>query len=438
MRLTRQLAAALIAVAAAVTTAVASWPAAAASPARVAHPATGAPHFPVSGSNEADRTLAACGGHIYAGGSFTRIQSHGQTYTRDNLFSFLDHAPWTVTSWNPGVNGQVMTITLGDHCTRAYIGGTFTSVHGTAVHNIAEVSTTTGQVIGGFAHSANAAVNTLLNYRGHILAGGAFTSINGHNRAHYDSLSPVTGKYDGWTNIVVSGTEGGTGSTMIYSQVLNHAGGLLLLNGDFSHIGSSPRREAFMLRLVGPKHPALTGWTTPGFAQSCIKREAFWARGLAWSTDDSTAFVASTGFQLQPPRLPLSGMCDTLTAIPTKWSDNKPDWSNYTGCDSLYSVIEAGGVVFAGGHERWAQNRDGCNHAGPGAYDDPGLGGFNPSTGHVLARSRTSPDYWASKDNAYAMITDAGHVIIGSTNRLGSDMCQGVHGVSGFCILPIP
>ena len=35
-------------------------------------------------------------------------------------------------------------------------------------------------------------------------------------------------------------------------------------------------------------------------------------------------------------------------------------WVNYAGCDSLFAVAADRRNVYIGGHERWANNADGC------------------------------------------------------------------------------
>jgi hypothetical protein len=93
--------------------------------------------------------------------------------------------PRTITSWVPGVEGTygttsdpsdtLNTIGFGNgNCADAYIGGKFTSVNGTTVQNIAEISTTTGNVVSTFASKASGA-----DYprRGQLLAGGAAFSL---------------------------------------------------------------------------------------------------------------------------------------------------------------------------------------------------------------------------------------------------------------------
>src|SRR6266567_1714411 len=130
-------------------------------------------------NQEVIRELVPCGGTMYAVGRFTSIRHNGTIYTRNNIFSFKESAPFTVTSWAPNVNGQVNAIAFnGSDCSHAYIGGSFTSINGTAVANIAEISTSSGNVISTFGHSANNPVWTMVYAKGHLLVGGDFKYIN--------------------------------------------------------------------------------------------------------------------------------------------------------------------------------------------------------------------------------------------------------------------
>src|SRR5215467_12032852 len=115
-------------------------------------PAPGTPHLVPTGSqDQIIRQLVQCGNTMYAVGRFTQVTSHGSTITRNNIFSFNAANPFNVMAWNPDVNGEVNSIALSADCSKAYIGGQFTSVGGTAANNIAEIDTTTGAVASGFA-----------------------------------------------------------------------------------------------------------------------------------------------------------------------------------------------------------------------------------------------------------------------------------------------
>jgi hypothetical protein len=120
---------------------------------------------------------------MYAVGSFSFIRKGSTSFSRTDLVSFSATSPYTVTSWAPVVVGSTKTNESGaaainsiafngGNCANAYIGGNFTKVNGTTVKNIAKISTSTGNVVTGFAHNASGAVDTLAAFGGHLLVGG--------------------------------------------------------------------------------------------------------------------------------------------------------------------------------------------------------------------------------------------------------------------------
>src|SRR5215468_1293237 len=181
-------------------------------------PPTNLPHLPANTSQvQQIRQLVQCGDTMYAVGTFAAIRKGSTTFTRSNVFSFKATSPFTVTNWAPNVVGTygttgnssntVNTIAfVGGDCTKAYIGGHFSSINGTTVKNIAEISTTTGNVITAFKSNASGAVQTLVGTHRRLLVGGNFTSINGDNADPYMvSLDPTTGKSDGFLHLNVHG-----------------------------------------------------------------------------------------------------------------------------------------------------------------------------------------------------------------------------------------
>ena len=90
---------------------------------------------------------------------------------------------------------------------RAYIGGSFTSVNGTAAKNLAAVNTSTGSVVKAFGHNASGAVQTILALSHHVLVGGNYKSINGSTANPYmTGLNPTTGKDDGFAHLKITVT----------------------------------------------------------------------------------------------------------------------------------------------------------------------------------------------------------------------------------------
>ena len=385
------------------------------------------------------RQLVKCGGMMYAVGSFAAIVHGGATYSRHNVFSFTATVPYTVSGWKVDVNGEVNSIAFIKHrgCADAYIGGSFSSVHGTAATNIAEVSTSTGAVVRGFGRDANGTVQTLLGYGDHLLAGGLFTRANGHARSYYASLSPSTGKDDGFIDLHVEGRVFGDPAE-IYNQQLSHSGKLVLVEGNFKRVGGRRRQQIFMANLSGAT-AKVTGWTSPEFSAHCWPKEAFYVRSAAWSPGDSAVYIATTGFHpvhRKRGTYPLYGLCDAAAAFPAARHSVRDIWINYDGCDSYYAVAADKRAVYAAGHERWSENPDGCNKPGPGAITDHGLQGLHPSDGKLELRPDNSPVYSMSRANADDMLITSAGLWIASSNRYGSQYCGRVPGHSGICLLP--
>jgi hypothetical protein len=418
-------------------------------------PVTAAPHL-ASNDNPAQqiRQIVQCKGTMFAVGTFTAIKQGGKSYARTNVVSFGATPPYRVSSWAPSINGEVNSIAFsGGKCSNAYIGGSFTSVNGTAVGNIAEVSTSTGAVIKKFAHSANKAVNTLLGIRApgggtHILVGGDYTSINGTKADPYmTSLSPVTGKDDGYVNLQIHGNYKFPGvtpnPTRVFNQALSHSGRLDLVMGDFTSVGTVPRQQIFMLGF-GPRHGRVSGWTSPefdgsagnlphGYPYQCYTDVAFYVRSAAWSPDDSTIYLGDTGYH--PWNLTAggqrTGLCDSASAWPATQKRVLHRWINYTGCDSIYSVAADASTVYFAGHERWSENPDGCDAAGSGAIPAPGIEGLSPKTGALTFNPTRARGIGADD----MIITPEG-LWIASDNWENSNMCGGVKNLAGICLLP--
>jgi hypothetical protein len=417
-------------------------------------PPTNLPHLPASTTQTWQiRELVQCGNTMYAVGTFSAIKRGSTTYTRNNIFSFSAVSPYTVTTWAPNVVGPYGTTQNGSDvvntiafvngdCSHAYIGGKFSSINGTAVKNIAEIDTTTGNLISGFGTNVSGTVQTIAASGSHLLVGGYFTSINGDSADPYMvSLSPTTGKSDGFLHLNISGNYQYPGvssnPTRIFSQQLSHNGTMDLVEGDFTSVGGQARQQAFILNVSGTS-AAVTGWSAPEFNTNCYVTEPFYVRDGAWSPDDSRVFFGTTGFhpnnQSSPP---WTGPCDAALAFPSTPGTVTALWHNYTGCDSLYAAAaDSKGAYFAG-HERWSMNPDGCNNEGPGAYPANGMEGVDPLNGALYLNPAGTAGLY-SRDRglgADEMVFSSAGLWIASDNFQQSQYCGGVS-TSGICFLP--
>lgn len=399
-------------------------------------PASYTPWLLSSTPNQYVRELVPCGDTMYAVGTISAIGQKWNTYSVGNAFSF-SQTTGAVTSWRPQVNGQVNSIALSPDCSTAYLGGSFTTVNGSSATNIAAVDTTTGALIGTFRHSANRMVETLQYTHGTLLVGGRFSKINGVARTLLASLDPTTGKVTDYANLAFSGIYPKT-VAQVYNSQLSHAGDRMLIEGVFTSIDGSPRQQVAVLDL-GSSAATLDAWTSSEFERACAPVESFYERAAAWSPDDATIYAASTGYKpASGPGSnnndPRSGLCDSVAAFPSTSGPVSHLWVNYTGCDSYYAVAADANNVYVGGHERWANNPNGCDFAGPGALSRPGIASMDPGTGQATDWNPTRSLGHGADD---MVITSAGLWVASDNFTNGmAQKCGGVGKHGGICFLP--
>jgi hypothetical protein len=376
---------------------------------------------------------------MYVAGQFTAIGQGGHTYTRSNVFSF-SATTGAVTAWSPQVIGSgnfVHSIALSPDCTTAYLGGSFSTVNGTAAANIVAVDASTGAVRTGFAHAATNEVDTVQYTHGQVLVGGLFATINGVSRTRFASLDPTTGAVTSYANLAITGAYPNTG-TKVFNSQLSHDGSKMLVEGVFTSVAGQPRQQIFMLDL-GSTAATVDAWTSSEFSQACSANLSFYVRGANWSPDDATVYIATTGYK--PASGPGSattdrraGLCDAAAAFPATSAPVSHNWINYTGCDSYYSVAADANNVYVSGHERWANNPLGCDNAGPGALSRPGIASISPTLGQATSWNPTRSLGYGS---VQLLVTSAGLWVASDTFSDGNAQnCGGFTNHGGICFFP--
>jgi hypothetical protein len=370
------------------------------------------------------RQIAQCGSTMYAVGTFTSIGAPGKAnVTRNNVFSF-SATTGAVSSWNPNVNGTVNSIAFNAGCTSAYLGGSFSSVHGTSVSNLVEVSTSTGAVVTTFKPQPNKVVYTLLLHGTHLLVGGAFKTIGGVSRASMASLNATTGAVDSYVNLGITGTIG-TGTQRVYKFSVNHAGTQLIVMGSFLQVAGQARQQTFLLDL-GATSTTLDAWYSPMFNLACISRLPYYVQAATWSPDDTRMYYATTG------REGVSPLCDTVSAWnATADSNQSPLWINPTACDSLFSIAADDSNVYVGGHQRWMSNFGVCESFNPGAISRTGIADVSPVDGSVTSWNPTRARGHGADD---MLLTSAG-LWVASDNFFAANDCAGTYH-PGICFFP--
>jgi hypothetical protein len=259
--------------------------------------------------------LAISGGVVYMGGSFTSLISHGasrKTITRNHLAA-VNEVTGNPLAWNPNVNGAVHSLRIVGK--RIYVGGSFTSIGGRAVRNVAAVSRSTGRVITTFRASANGEVDALAASATKLYLGGSFSSVDGVAHGNVAAVTLGTGaKANGWaarTNGPVHTLLVGTGTGRVY------------IGGHFTTVDGRSRP---FLAAVGAKKGSTFTWATAPLGQ-------VWALALS---PQGQLYAGVGGHD--------GGQLDSYNA-----ATGSRHWQRFADGD-VQTVSVAGSEILAGGH----------------------------------------------------------------------------------------
>jgi hypothetical protein len=363
--------------------------------------------------------LVQVGGTIYAGGAFGSVStapgvSPGGTFARSNIVAFNASTGVVSTSFAPSVNGEVWG--LASDGSSLWIGGTFTSVNGVPRRGVAKLNPATGAVDSAFdAHLASGKVTELALAGGRLLAGGTFP---GKLRA----LNRDTGANTGYLNLSISGSvTSNAGPVEVYRFAVNPAGTRLVAVGNFTSVGGQTRYRAFMLSL-GATSGTLNAWYYPPLQNLCAASSLpDYMRDVDFSPNGSWFAFVSTGY------IPQAGgvgrdLCDAAARFETEVTNPaRPTWINYTGGDTLHSVAATDMAVYVQGHQRWLDNPQGHDSAGPGAVSREGIGAISPSTGLALSWNPGKDRGVGGKD---LYVTSQGLWVGSDTSHIGGETRQ--------------
>lgn len=329
--------------------------------------------------------LAQSAGTLFAGGNFQRVTDAAGTtsYSRSNIMGFSATTGAMSTTFAPDVAGQVWAIEPSG--ASLYIGGTFTTVNGVTRRGVAKIDATTGAVDPVFnAKLTSGRVTEIRLVNGRLIIGGTFPK-------KLLALDPVTGADTGYISLGVTGSLAGklAGPVGIYRFAVDSSKTHLVAIGNFTTIGGQVRSRVFMADL-GPSSATVDPWYYKPFQNMCAGGHMpDYVRDVDFSPDGNYFVIVSTGF------VPLSGglgrdICDAAARFETGIAaPNRPTWINYTGGDTLHSVAVTGSAVYVQGHQRWLDNPNGRDNAGPGAVSRPGIGAIDPATGKALSWNPT-------------------------------------------------
>ncbi|WP_017538099.1 hypothetical protein [Nocardiopsis halophila] len=357
-------------------------------------------------------SIAKVGDTVYVGGSFQRVASPDRTttYRRSNLFAF-EHGTGRVLDFSPDPDATVASVVpAGEAGDGVYVGGAFTRMGARPVRGAALVGPD-GRVDRGFdARITGGSVYRLARHGDDLYAGGSFSSAGGGGERGLARLDARTGDADGGFSIAIGRERRGT--LRVQDLALSPDGGRLVIAGTFMEV-EGERRPQIAVVDTGASPARLSPWSTEAYAAECdYSRMHTYMRQIDFAPDGSYfAVVTAGGPQIKP------GLCKTVA----RWESTdrpgaRPTWTNHTGGDSLYAVEATGAAVYAGGHQRWMDNRHGEHDAGPGAVEREGIAAVDPATGRALA---WNPGRSRGHGVEAFLATEDGLYVGSDTTRLG-------------------
>jgi hypothetical protein len=366
------------------------------------------------------RAYAVVGSKVVVGGTFTQVQQAGtkKIFDRTGIFAFDKTTGVIDTAFAPKLlkstkdangnflPGEVYALQPGDNGT-VYAAGYYTTVNGATVRSLARLKLADG-------------TNDTNDVQ------GPAEQQRRRPRADPPGQSPVRGRHvhDRHRRRTPHRDRPAQRDDRRGRPELRHHAGRAAERWGAAgreHRGQPARSQLAMVK-VSDTRATLSSWATTRYGNVC-NTSAFdtYVRDIDFDPTGTYFVVVSTGGPFGKTTL-----CDSAARWnATKFgSGQEPVWVNYTGGDTLLSVSCTGVAVYVGGHQRWLDNPDGHDNAGPGAVSRPGIGAIDPTTGKALS---WNPTRTRGHGAEVLMATTEGGLFVGSdTDELGGEWHQKV------------
>lgn len=195
------------------------------------------------------------GDTVFVGGSFSQARPAGAAAgtsqsPRSNLMSYT-LSTGVMTSWNPGANAQVRTVTTSPDQSRVYVGGDFTAIGGASRSRIAAFNASNGQLISSFAPPVGYQVNDIVATASTVYVAGSFSSVGSQPRSNLAAFDAATGALLGWAP---------TAERQVRAIDITEDLKSVIIGGHFESINGAPVRG---LAKVDAATGALQVWPVP-------------------------------------------------------------------------------------------------------------------------------------------------------------------------------
>ena len=351
----------------------------------VSNPVNGTPRILDGGRQDGVKAFAQIGGTMYVGGSFTQVsESDGPTITRNHIFAFNVASGEISGSFVPQLNGKVESIQPAPDGLSVFVGGYFTTVNGQAAKRIAKISTSNGQLVAGWNANVNTGSRVMdMSIDGNrLFIGGQFTKVNNQTRTNLAALDTSTGALDASVNYTFAGTHSGT-QRRIQRMDISPDGDTIVAIGNFATVNGLDRHQIVKLN-VGSNPATVANWETDRYKSTCSSTFDSYMRDVDIDPSGTYFVVVTTGAFFGGATSGTS--CDTIMRWEMNATGNalQPNWVDYTGGDTTWSVLSTGHAIYVGGHMRWMNNPFAGDSAGPGSVPRVGAAALDPLNGLPL------------------------------------------------------
>ncbi len=312
------------------------------------------------------------GSWVYAGGIIDSVMDPITKVTTTgfhNVFRFDAVTHRVDTTWKPQfykttaayTDSAVTGLAASSDGSSLFVAGTFTNVApttgaaATVRKGVAAVSTVDGSVLPFNAKvcvgGGPCSVYDVKLVNGTLWLGGLFNHVAGVAVSALAFVDPGTAALRA-TQLVVSGIVTTTVGTKLQEIAINPQVTQAAVIGNFASVGGATHKEVVILDIAPDGTATANPWNAPtnldASVTACNAKDT-WARGIDWDpTGMYFDIVASGGggFDAYP------ALCDSFTRFASDGNPNTlaPLVVNATGFDSEFTVCDAGGIAYVGGH----------------------------------------------------------------------------------------
>ncbi|MER7008458.1 delta-60 repeat domain-containing protein [Dactylosporangium sp. NPDC000555] len=371
------------------------------------------------------RAFAVVGDAVVVGGDFTTVTDATRKvrYKRDNMFAYRA-ATGEILPFAPQPDAPVLALATGPDNT-VFAGGAFQRIAGGSQRGLARLSLADSSRVPAFTAAINwGDVRSLVSHGPWLYAAGSFSRIGSTDRVGLARLSATNGAVDPGFDLKLAAPH--LTRVKIEDLALTPDGTRLGAIGAVEQAGGQWRAQVVMIDTPATGPARLADWYTDAYARPCRAGFETYLRGIDFDPTGTYATIVTTGRKWGEHL-----MCDTAARFDLRGTGlHRPLWINWTGGDSLYSVVDTGAAVYVGGHQRWLDNPQGRESAGPGAVSRPGIAAINPMTGKA---TDWNPKRHPRGVGARALLATPQGLLVGSdTERIGNEY----H--ARLALLPLP